>query len=353
MATPPLEIPYKAPFTLATMEPTHAHMEITPDDDADLRFELALPKSWAHSKPLAPASDAPHEPRELASFAQSAERGAPVVAVTLTTVPFEVPIDTWTRLRMEAEGWSVIGGSWFSGPNGSFYEVTGMRTVDDLQFVRRTSARVDGSKIFSVNTLCARDRWELAKQDFWTAHVTFALPGGKPETRMEAWLRGGAKAPDFATAYPMTWETDEAEFDSNTLSGLHLRLTDATQENLLAYMLIRAQRHQPDYVATLDALLVKTIATMQQSGLKLEGELQRHPSEEDPHAVAVEGWLGGFVGAGHLADGGIFVRVGFVQRDAVVVTLVLYSPKFADDTVVALRAQRAFEIARSKLQLSS
>jgi hypothetical protein len=183
--------------------------------------------------------------------------------------------------------------------------------------------------------------------------VTFALLGGKGETRMEAWLRGSAKSPDFATAYPMSWESDEAEFDSNALSGLHLRLTDDAQEHLLAYMLIRAQRQKPDDVATLDALLAKTIVTMQQSGLKLEGELRRLPDEEDPRASGVEGWLGGFVGAGHLADGAILVRVGFVKRDDVVFTQVLYSPKLADDTLSALRAQRAFEIARSKLQLSS
>jgi hypothetical protein len=47
------------------------------------------------------------------------------------------------------------------------------------------------------------------------------------------------------------------------------------------------------------------------------------------------------------------VRVGFIERSGVVVTLVAYSPTLADDPMVALRAQRTFEIARAKLKLGS
>jgi hypothetical protein len=47
----------------------------------------------------------------------------------------------------------------------------------------------------------------------------------------------------------------------------------------------------------------------------------------------------------------IDVRYDFIQRQHVVFTVALCRPRLADDTWTALRAQRAFEIACSTLEV--
>jgi hypothetical protein len=345
------DIPITAPVTLARLQQTHAQLHLTPNDDPTLSFVLALPKDWVYSKQFGPVPGGLFQARGLGFFTGSLEPGAPVVAVTVTPLPFEVPVDSWASLALEHEGWEIVANQWFPGPNGLFFDLTGVRTADGRELVRRTTARVDGSNIFSVNTICAREHWEAAKHDFWTAHVTFDLLGGSGTTQMEAWVRTRAASPDFETVHPMSWQSEQAEVNADDASGVHIRLTDAEHRTLLAYMLVRAVRTLNKEPSSLVRLFGDTIAMLEKSGLQLTRDLRPQSDEEDPRGLGIKGWLCGFVGEGHLGEANIAVRVGFIEREQVVLTLVLYAPKVEDDLLIALRAQRAFEIARGGLLL--
>jgi hypothetical protein len=347
----PLDIPYLAPDTLADMPHTHARVLVTPNGDPTLRFDLALPKDFAHAGQMGPVPDGLFVNRGLCLFTNSDEPGAPMIAVTVTTLPFELPADEWTRIAMNADRWSVVSGRWFPGPNSLFYDLTGVRTVDDVELVRRTSARLDGNRLVFVNTMCARTYWDQNKQDFWTAHVTFALLGGLDSTQIEPWLQAATTAPDFETAYPRSWSHEAAESAPDTMSALHFRLTDVEQTRLLAYLLVRAQRKQTPEQATLPWLLSDTLAMLEKSGLVLAAEPQPIAEEADPRSLGVEGWLGGFQGQGRVGEAELTVRLGFIARADVVFELALYSPRREDDLITALRAQRAFEIVRAELTL--
>src|SRR4249919_1659595 len=101
MPTPPLDIPVKAPNTLARMEQTHARVEITPNGDDTLRYDMALPKDWAIAKEFGPVPDGLFQERGLGIFAPALEPESPRIAVTATPVPFELPVDAWVRHVLE------------------------------------------------------------------------------------------------------------------------------------------------------------------------------------------------------------------------------------------------------------
>jgi hypothetical protein len=351
MPDKPLDIPVTAPFMAATMQHTHVRMEMVPNDDPSLSYDLALPKHWAYSEQFGPVTDGLLQPRGLGFFTQSIEPGAPVIAVTVTTIPFEVPVDTWMRLAFEREGWQVVAGQWFPGPNGLFFDISGVRVADDLPLVRRTSARAGGCNIFCVNTLCARTHWDVVKETFWTAHVTFALLGGAGSSQMEGWLEAATVNPSFETVFPMSWFAEPAESTDSEVSGLHIRLADVERETLLAYLLVRAARKPNAEPTALLGLVADAMRMLEKSGLALKGDLRRQWEDDDPRSLGIKGWLGGFVGDGTIADGPILMRLGFIERDDVVFTMALYSPRIEDDLLIALRAQRAFEIVRGGLQL--
>lgn len=71
--------------------------------------------------------------------------------------------------------------------------------------------------------------------------------------------------------------------------------------------------------------------------------------DNDPRALGVKGWLGGFSGAGTFIGGDITTRRGHIERDGVIYTLSMLSPRIENNPLVALRAQRVFEIARATL----
>jgi hypothetical protein len=76
--------------------------------------------------------------------------------------------------------------------------------------------------------------------------------------------------------------------------------------------------------------------------------------DEDPRAIAVNGWLGSFLARTQTPDGSnAGVRIGFLDRDQVNFQLVSISPTLEDDSIAALRAQRAFEIVRHTLKPTS
>lgn len=355
MADPPLDIPQQAPHVLATLEQTHVVLEVTPNEDARLAYNLAVPRDWAYSEEFGPVPSGLFKTAGLGFFAGSAEPGAPVIAVTVTPVPFEVPIDAWIRLSLATEGWQIVAAGWFPGPNGLFFDITGQRLVDDQLEVRRTSVRVDGSRIFSVNTFCERKHWDAAKEIFWAAHVTFKLLGGGAQTRMELWAKAEASAPDFELAHPATWSAEPAAADSEEgdgdVSGLHVRLLDAQGKTLLAYLQVKAVRSAAGQLQ-LAALHEKSLAQLRRGGVvPLPGE-QPLSADEDPRALGVEGWLGGFSGRARMGDSEVATRLGYVQRAELSFSFALLSPLMADDPLTALRAQRVFEIARATLRSS-
>src|SRR5256885_9760037 len=129
MPDSPIDVPHQAPHVLAKMEDTHVKLRVTPNDDKMLSYSLAVPKTWAYSRQFGPVPGGPLVPQGIGFVTGAATLGAPVVAVTVTNVLFEIPIDTWARLTMAAEGWTVVAAQWFPGPHGLFFDEIGRAHV--------------------------------------------------------------------------------------------------------------------------------------------------------------------------------------------------------------------------------
>src|ERR1700759_3702403 len=99
-----LDIPYTAPHVLEHMMSTYARAEIEPSDDPSLAFDLVLPLGWSHATQLGPVPHGVLQERGLCLFAGSLEPGSPLVAVTVTPTPFDIPIDAWMRSVFERQG---------------------------------------------------------------------------------------------------------------------------------------------------------------------------------------------------------------------------------------------------------
>ncbi|MDB4985892.1 MAG: hypothetical protein JWN04_1070 [Myxococcaceae bacterium] len=352
MCNTPIDIPMQAPHVMATYAETHVRAEITPNNPK-LAFDLMVPRAWVYSREFGPVTQMMFQAQGLGFFAASAERGAPVIAVTMTPCPFEVPLDAWARVSATHEGWTIIAGQWFPGPNGPFFDLTSRRQVDGVEFIRRTSVRADQGKILSVNCMCARDQWDSVKETFWAAHVTFALvePTGDPS--LEHWVQASTHSPNFQTAHPASWSAEPAKSDSDQIAGLHLRLSDTKGQTLLAYIVVRAERASSDGPPVLAKLVARASRMLAKSSITLKSAPKHVPDDQDIRSAAVEGWLGGFTADAHVGTSDVVVRLGFVERSSVIFTLALCSPKLEDDVLVALRAQRAFEIVRSGLRTSA
>src|SRR4051794_29719410 len=149
--TTPIDIPYGAPTLLDSIEQTHVNLRLTPNEDSKLAYQLGVPKTWAYSKTFGPVVEGLMTPQGLGFFAGSIDPAAPVIAVTVTQFPFEIPVDAWVKLTLARDGYKVIAARYFPGPHGLFFDATAVRVVEERQEVVRTTARVDGSRIFSVN----------------------------------------------------------------------------------------------------------------------------------------------------------------------------------------------------------
>lgn len=352
MPDTPLDIPNKAPSVQARLSETHVRAEITPNDP-HFAYDLLVPKGWAYSSELGPVTHMLLQAESLGFFAAAADSGAPVIAVTRTPCPIEVPLDGWARLTLAREGWNVVATQWFPGPNGVFFDATATRLVDDVEHVRRTSVRVARGSLIAVNCMCGRASWDAVKETFWAAHVTFAMldPG---EPNLEHWLRAGTTQPAFHTVHPQSWEAEPAQVpaDVTDRSGLHLRLLDTQAHTLLAYLVVRAERNPFPQGPPPTAELVRSATTMiESSGVALTSAPKPLARRDDIRAAAVAGWIGGFAATATMGSAEIDVRLDFVELSPLVFTLVLCSPKLADDALVALRAQRAFEIVRAGIEL--
>ena len=350
----PLDIPFTAPEVLAHMEETHVRFKATPEHNPQFVYSLALPKGWAYSREFGPVTGDPFMPQGLGFFTGSFQPDAAVVAVTVTPMLFEIPIDTWIRTSFEAEGWQVLSATWFPGALGLFFDIVGTRVLNDVPEVRRTSVRVEGGNILAVNCLCGRKNWDAAKEIFWTAHLTFKLERGTGMTRMEPWVpvRSG-HPPAFEMAHPVSWTAEPVESPPEDVSAVDVRLLDVKGEVLLAYLQARAERRaEGAAVPPVEARLADAMDRLKKAGFEVTSLPRRLTEDEDPRAAAVDGWLGGFVGQGRMGTSDVVTRVGFIDRDGVAVTFSSMSPVPSDDPLAALRAERAFQIARSTFRFT-
>lgn len=349
----PKDIPYGAPTVLETIEQTHVNLQLTPNDDSQLAYQLGIPKTWAYSKTFGPVEEDLMTPQGLGFFAGSIDPGSPVIAVTVTRFPFEIPLDAWVKLTLARQGYEVIAARYFPGPHGLFFDATAVRVVEDRQEVVRTTAHLDGSNIFSVNTVCDRSKWDAAKEIFWIAHVSFQLVAGTGNTRMEPWKASFGANPDFQTFHPLSWFGETVKQAWEGVSAVDIRLLNAAQTVVLGYLQVKAQRAIP-------ARPARDLAALRDDSLaKLKKALGYVPSQpfrpltlaDDPRSEVADGWLGGFVGEAKLADSDAAVRLGYIRRAGVTFSFLALSAPVRDDTLAALRTQRAFEIARDTLQL--
>lgn len=352
MADSSLDIPMMAPDVVATLEQTHVIFKATPKERPLFAYRLAVPRTWAFSESFGPVPQGPFASQGLGFFAGSAAPEAPVIAVTVTAIPFDVPIDAWTRLAIEAEGWTVVSAKWFPGAQGPFFDVTALRVHDGVEEVRRTSARADGSHLFCVNCLAGRQSWEQAKKLFWIAHDTFKLEKATGLARMEPWLSAQGRDPAFEVAYPISWSATPVAGAPEGVSAVDIRLLNARQDTLLAYAQVKVQRlEEGEAVPPVDRLAAKALEKLAAFGFVASAPPEPLTDENDPRAAAVKGWLGGFLVKGHSPASQATARLGFAQRAGCLITWLLVSPTVDDDRLVALRAQRAFEIARATLDL--
>jgi len=349
----PNDIPYAAPTLVDTIEQTHANLRLTPNDDPKLAYQLGIPKTWAYSKTFGPVVEHLMKPQGLGFFAGSTAPGAPVIAVTVTRCPFEIPVDAWVKLTLASEGYEIVAAKYFPGPHGLFFDATAVRMLEDREEVVRTTARVDGSNIFSVNTVCGRKQWDVAKELFWIAHVSFHLVEGTGETRMEPWKAVYGVNPDFQTFHPFSWFGEKVKPAWEGISAVDIRLLNAAQTTVLGYLQVKAQRALPDHPP-------RDLAALRDDSLaKLKKALGYVPSRpfhpltlaDDPRSEVADGWLGGFAGEAKLGDSNAAVRLGYIRRAELTFSLLALSAPVRDDTLAALRTQRAFEIARDTLQL--
>jgi hypothetical protein len=352
-AMPPLDVPQSAPFLQATLEHSHVRAVINASEDGAFDYDIVAPKAWAFSSSFGPVADSLLAARGLGFFAGGAEPGSPVIAVTVTTVPFEIPIDAWARASFIHEGWQIASAFWFPGANGLYFDITGVREVDDVAEVRRSTVRARGNDLFSVNCLCARKHWDLVKETFWVAHSTFAVakPAAGP---MEPCVEVSGHNPDFTVAHPHSWISEPVEAPPAGVSALDIRLLDADAEELLAYIQVKAvQRDEGAAELSFEERIEHALVNLERSGFAPDAASQRPLTEDDdPRSIAVDGWRGGISLAGQIAGGEVDVRLGFVDRGNVAVTFALLSPPLQHNALVALRALRVFEIARATLEVS-
>lgn len=348
-----IDIPQDAPFVQATLEHSHALMRVTPNDDPQYAYELAIPKTWAHATSFGPVRSGPFAERGIGVFAGGGDAGSPVIAVTVTQVPFEIPIDAWTRAKLVHDGWEIVSAFWFPGAAGLYFDITGTRVVDDKPEVQRTTVRVRGNDLFSVNCMCAVEHWNAVKDIFWIAHSSFEPASPGAET-MEPWFEFAAnKPPRFVVAHPGSWVSEPAPLAPEGVSARDVRLLDANAEELLGYVQVKAERGEPSTPPrSLEERKADAFVHLARSGITPdEATLSELTAASDPRASAVAGWVGGYAFAGKFAERDVALRLGFVERDGVSITFMAMSPPLDQSLLIAMRTLRVFEIVRATFEL--
>lgn len=349
-----IDVPQSAPFVQATLLQSHARVQITPNDDESLAYELMVPKTWALGKEFGPVGSGPLMERGIGIFAGGLEPRAPVIAVTVMQSPFEIPLDAWARANLAHEGWEVVSAFWFPGAVGLYFDITATRVVADQTEVRRTSVRSRGSDVFSVNCMCGLESYEAAKEYFWVAHATFEVLS-RSDAPMEPLLEARVmdSAPEFVVAHPASWLVEPVQSPPEGVSALDVRLVDAAAEQLLGYVQVKAEAREKGAPApTLEERKSEVVLHLSRSGIiAKEDSFEPLTEENDPRSIAVDGWVGGIDFVGEVNGNQVALTVGFVDRGAVAVTFTLLGPLPSADLLGALRCRRVFEITRATLEL--
>lgn len=127
-------------------------------------------------------------------------------------------------------------------------------------------------------------------------------------------------------------------------------MLDAAGERLLAYLQVTARRRERGEAAPNFVLYQnESQALLTGADFVANDEPRRLTVEDDPRSEAVDGWLGSFVWNGAMKGGAVSARAGFLDRSDKTFVFTLIGPRLEDDPLIALRSQRAFEIARSSL----
>lgn len=127
-------------------------------------------------------------------------------------------------------------------------------------------------------------------------------------------------------------------------------MLDAAGERLLAYLQVTARRRERGEAAPNFVLYQnESQALLTGADFVANDEPRRLTVEDDPRSEAVDGWLGSFVWSGAMKGGAVSARAGFLDRSDKTFVFTLIGPRLEDDPLIALRSQRAFEIARSSL----
>jgi hypothetical protein len=310
-----------------------------------------VPAQWVFSRHLGPVVEELLLPEGLGFFAGQQEPGSPVIAVTVTRFPFEMPVDAWVKQALAQQGYTLVAGRYFPGPHSIFYDATATRGSGDQEEVLRTSAHADGGRVFSVNTTSARSNWDAAKEIFWVAHVSFQLLNGTGSSQLEPWKEVYTKDPAFGLGYPASWSAEAVNSSTSGISAVDLRLLDGAGKVLLGYVQVRALRDsEQSRQLPLERLRDSNIARLRKSfGYVPSRPFQPLTEQDDPRGEAAEGWLGGFAGEERSGDSDVAVRLGFLRRGGNTFCFSALSAPVRDDTLAAFRTQRAFEIARDSL----
>jgi hypothetical protein len=346
----PPDVPFIAPAAVAAMPRTHTKMQITDDRHPGDGVSVVLPSNWGVVENAPAAHQQPFAGRVMGSIGpKGGGDNAPVVTLTVTPIPFEISIDAWGRWMYDNDGFHIVDSRYFPGPEGLFFDITGTRRdkASGRELVKRTLIRNDGKRVFTMSALCPRNAWAANKDIFWIANVTFAVLQPHPDERAETWRSASTGQPGFKIAYPASWKAELAASKSPTISGFHLRLPGDDGQTLLSYLLVRSERAP---ARDLPALQPAAVAMLQKSGVTVVGELQPLTEVTDPRSISVPGWLGGSQGTAHMGTDDVNLTLGFVRRADLTFTFALCSPNPSKDPISALRAQRAFEIARDTLK---
>jgi hypothetical protein len=345
-AAGPLDIPELKSELVADLDKTSVLVDVDSPLPA-LSHRLMAPKGWSAQRIDSEGTGRPFEARTASVIVRDASPDAPSVTVAVREAPFEVPVDGLLRHVFAGEGWAVERASWVPGEAGLHFDVTGVKAKDGVPWVRRTTARAAGGRIFEVDSLSKRSDWDANKTPFLIAGATFELHEGADQTRLEPWQRVEAKSPGFELAYPKSWQAEAAPSSAKNVSAVNLRLLGAKDEVLLGYLQVRVERAPDKTSSPIGDRLAKAVEKLEHQNVVLEGQPRRLTEDEDPRAIVVNGWLGTFVAPAKMPDGSAAdVRFGFLERHPIRLQVVKISPTLADDPIAALRAQRAFEIAR-------
>jgi len=316
-----------------------------------LAHHLMVPKGWLFSQTQGRQRAQPFEATELSVTTRDSAPNSPSITVAVRDVPFEVPVDALTTRALTEDGWTIERARWVSAGGASYFDVTAVKALGGLEWVRRTTARAAAGRVFEVNALGKRGDWDAVKEIFWAAGAQFEVQKDAGQTRMEGWRRYEGQAPAFALAYPESWQPEVVPAPATDTAAVNLRLMDPLGKVLLGYLQIQAQVPVTDDSHAFEGQLDRALEKIRRQDI-LPIETPRRLSEaEDPRALAVPGWLGTFVADVQTPDGGSAqLRLGFLDQPDAQFQIIGISPTLEDDPIAALRGQRAFEIARQTLQ---